>query len=77
MARSEIHSKCYFKPHSFNFYVPEELQQELYAWICLYVCIYVCIQNMFRDFVLTGEARLAPGSTLGVYRDKATVQVYS
>ena len=29
---------------------------------------------MFADFVLTREARLAPGATILVYRDKATVQ---
>ena len=34
-------------------------------------------QNRFGDFVLTREARLSPGATILVYRDKATVQVYS
>ena len=34
-------------------------------------------KNRFGDYVLTREARLAPGATILVYRDKATVQVYS
>ena len=29
------------------------------------------------NFVLTRETKLAPGSTVQVYRDNATVQVYS
>ena len=34
-------------------------------------------KNRFGDYVLTREASLAPGATILVYRDKATVQVYS
>ena len=41
------------------------------------VCVYVFPKNKFGDYVLTREARLAPGATLLVYRDKAAVQVYS
>ena len=39
--------------------------------------MYVFTKNRFGDYVLTMEARLAPGATILVYRDKATVQVYS
>ena len=41
------------------------------------VAMHVFRQNRFRDFLLTGEARVAPGSEVQVYRNKATVQVYS
>ena len=40
-------------------------------------CGLVFRKNRFGDYVLTREARLAPGATILVYRDKATVQVYS
>ena len=40
-------------------------------------CMYVFTKDRFADYVLTREARLAPDATILVYRDKATVQVYS
>ena len=39
--------------------------------------MYVFTKHRFCDYVLTREARLAPGATMLMYRDKATVQVYS
>ena len=38
--------------------------------------MYVFTKNRFGDYVLTREARPAPGATILVYRDKATFQVY-
>ena len=34
-------------------------------------------KDRFGGYVLTRKARLAPGATILVYRDKAKVQVYS
>ena len=37
----------------------------------------MCLYTRFGDFVLTREAKLSPGAIILVFRDKATVQVYS
>jgi hypothetical protein len=39
------------------------------------MCVFTKIS--FGDYVLTRDARLAPGAAILLYRDKATVQVYS
>ena len=41
-----------------------------------YVAMWVCLSLQNIGFE-TAEARLAPGSTIQVYSEKATVQVYS
>ena len=47
------------------------------AVVAGWLTMFLCRQNRFGDFVLTREARLAPGATIRVYRDKAAVQVYN
>ena len=45
----------------------------MWLWLAGYVADYVLENIGFK----TAEARLAPGSEIQVYSDKATVQVYS
>jgi hypothetical protein len=43
---------------------------------CMWLSMWLCLSLQKIGFE-TAEARLAPGSTIQVYSDKATVQVYS